>query len=125
MPNQNRKQPLRQEENPPYPEFAVEMVREFTKAISEQISPMREDVGVMKHTMGDLESQLRTHGQKLEDIVGIKHGISALEKESIEQGGKIETIDGHISTVKAILWVLGALAVILSSVSIILDFVKH
>lgn len=125
MPNPDRKSRLRREENPPYPEFAVEMVREFTKAISDEISPMRADVAVMKHTMADLESESKSHGQKLEDIIGIKHSINALEKESVKQGGKIETIGGHVDKVKGVVWAFGAILTILGGASVILELVKY
>jgi len=110
MPNPNRKPPLRREENPPYPPFAIDMLREFSKAISEEISPIREDIGVMKYAMNSLESQLRNHGEKLEAVVVMKHTITALETASDKQGNRIGKIEGHVHTVKAILWVLSGFA---------------
>jgi hypothetical protein len=120
MPNR-----LRQDEKPPYPEFAVEMVREFSKTISAEISPMRADVSVMKHAIYSLESQSKIHGQKLEDIVGIKHNISALESASTKQGIKIETIDGHIDKAKGAVWAFGIILTILGGASVILELVKY
>jgi hypothetical protein len=120
MPNR-----LRQDEKPAYPEFAVEMVREFTKAISAEISPMRADVGVMKQTIDDLKSQTKTHGEKLEEIIGIRHIVNSLETASKEQGGKIKTIEGHTDRVKGIVWAVGAGLAILSGLSIILELVWH
>ena len=101
MPDQNRKSRLRSEENPPYPEFAVEMVREFTKTISQEISPMRADV------------------------VGLKHSIGTLEKESAKQGTKIETIMSHVDKGKGALWAFGIILTILGGVSVILELVKY
>jgi hypothetical protein len=101
------------------------MVREFAKAISQEISPMRADVGVMKHTIDTMELKLETHGQKLEDIIGIKHSIGALEKESAWQGGKIETIDGHVDKAKGAVWAFGIILTILGGVSVILELVKY
>jgi hypothetical protein len=124
MPSSDRK-PLRSDENPPYPEFAVELVREFTKTISVEISPIRADVAVMKHSMDDLKSQTKTHGEKLEEIIGIRHTVNSLETASKEQGGKIKTIEGHTDRVKGIVWAVGAGLAILSGVSIILELVWH
>jgi hypothetical protein len=116
---------LRQGENPPYPEFAVDMVREFTKAISEQISPMREDVSVMKYAMGTLESQSKQHGEKLEAVMGMNHSIAALKTESDKHETKFETIDGHINRVKGMLWSFGAILTIIGGVSMILEILRY
>jgi hypothetical protein len=125
MPNQKPRSPLRSDENPPYPEFAIEILREVSKSISEAISPIREDIGIMKYAMGTMETQLRSHGEKLDAIVGMRHTLTALETKSEKQDTKIETIEGHVGTVKSILWVLSALAAIAGTVAIILELVKH
>lgn len=85
MPIPNPKSQLRSEENPPYPEFAIAMVREFTKAISEEISPIREDIGALKYAINGFQSEVRKHGNKLEDI------------------------QGHLRAVKRLLWFIGVL----------------
>jgi hypothetical protein len=82
MPDRSR---LRHDENPPYPEFAISMVREFTKAISEEISPIREDIGGVKYAITGFQSEVRKHGEKLEEI------------------------QGHLHVVKGILWFIGVL----------------
>ena len=123
--NPNRKSQLRREESPPYPEFVVELLREFSKAISGEISPMREDVGVMKHTMGNLESQLKTHGERLETILGMKHSIATLETASEKQGARIEKIEGHVTTEKAIVKVLSVVAAIIGGSIGIVEMLKY
>jgi hypothetical protein len=120
MPNR-----LRHDEKPPYPEFAVEIVREFTKTISAEISPMREDIGEMKHAVGSLELQSRTHGEKLEQIVGMNHRISTVETRSENQSTRIAKIEGHVSWFKGGLWVVGAILAIIGGVASILQLIKY
>ncbi len=120
MPNR-----LRHDEKPPYPEFAVEMVREFTKTISQEISPMREDIGVMKYAVGNLELQSRTQGEKLEQIVGMNHRISNVENRSENQSTRIAKIEGRVTWLKGGLWVFTALLAIIGGVTSILELVKY
>lgn len=92
---------LRQEENPPYPEFAFEMLREVTKAISGEISPIREDIGGMKHAIIAFQSELRKHGEKLEEM------------------------QGHLHAVRGILWFIGVLGAGLVIFASVLQIYKY
>src|ERR1700722_10791000 len=121
----DRKARLRQDENPPYPEFAIQMVREFTNAISEQISPMREDIAAMKYAMDSLGSQSKQHGEKLEAIVGLNHSVAALKTESYKHDTKFETIDGHLKRVKWMLLGFGGILTIFGGISMILEILKY
>lgn len=120
-----RKSRLRREENPAYPEFAVEMLREFSKTISEEISPIREDIGIMKITMNNVEAQVKSHGEKLEALVSMNHRITTLETGSEKQNTRMGKIEDHVHTWKAILGVTSAIAIIIAGAAGILEVVKY
>ena len=112
MPTQNPNRPprLRGDENPPYPEFAIEMLREVAKAISDQISPMREEIGAIKFAITSFQSELKSYGEKLGVVNELNHAVNALQTDSRKHGEKLETIEGHLRTVKKIVWFIGVLA---------------
>jgi hypothetical protein len=111
MPTRTPERPsrLRHNENPPYPEFAIEMLREVSKAISDEISPIREDIGAIKFAIASFQSELKSHGEKLGVLTEVAHDVKALQTESRKHGTKLEDVEGLVHKVKGILWFISVL----------------
>ncbi len=110
---------LRREENPPYPELAIEMLREISKTISAEISPVREGIGIVRYAMNTFESQLKNHGENLERLSGMEHSIETLRNVSQKHDDKLEKVEEHVHAVKGILWfigVVGGIAIVASAI---------
>jgi len=88
IPTSGRPPQLRREENPPYPGYDIEILREVLK--------INETVGQTAHAVNALESELKNHGEKLGRIAEMAHAIRTLENESKKHGDMLNKIDGHI-----------------------------
>jgi methyl-accepting chemotaxis protein len=115
MPNRSQERPsrLRSDENPPYPEFAIELLREVSKGVAEEISVLREDLSAMKDTIGALQTDLKENGEKLNAVPELKESLRTLENAARTQDRRMEEIEGRVHNTNVIVRVcatIGALA---------------
>ena len=104
MPDRSR---LRRDENPPYPEFGVQILSEVLK--------INEGVGETKGAVMTLQSEVKSQGERL----GI--ALKTLDRHA----DKLDKIEGHMHSVRGILWFLGALSAIAITVAAILEIYKY
>jgi hypothetical protein len=117
MPIRDPDRQLRHEEKPAYPDFAIEMVREFTK----EFAPLREDIGRIKEAMSGMSSKL----EKLDVIPEMKVSIRTLETSSQNQGQRLDRIENHTHGIRGILWFLGILGGIIVTAAAVLEIYKY
>lgn len=87
--NPERPSQLRREENPPYPEYDIEILREVLN--------IRDSVGETTCAVKTLESELKNHGEKLGSVAEMAQAIKNLETASRKQGLALEEVgkDAH------------------------------
>jgi hypothetical protein len=97
MPSRTPDRPsrLRREENPPFPEYDIAVLREVLK--------ISETVGETAYAVNALESELKNHGEKL------GAAIKTLEVASRKHGEMLEQVEGRVNSVRGILWFIGVL----------------
>lgn len=87
--NPERPSQLRREENPPYPEYDIEILRE--------VLSIKEAVGETTHAVQTFESELKNHGEKLGAVAEMAQAIKNLETASRKHGLTLEEVgkDAH------------------------------
>ncbi|HXC32709.1 MAG TPA: hypothetical protein VNZ56_09565 [Verrucomicrobiae bacterium] len=105
MPDRSNR--LRREENPPYPEFGIQVLREVLK--------INEGVGETKGAVKTLESELKTQGERLGTA------IKTLDRHS----EKLDKIEGHMHGVRGILWFLGVASAAIVTVAAVFELYKY
>jgi hypothetical protein len=104
-PSSERPPRLRRDEDPPYPEYAVAILRSALD--------IHQDIGGMKHAVEALEATTNKQGEKLEAITEMVHIVKSLKETSEKQSGRIENIEGQVhqakGTLTAFKWI-GAIA---------------
>jgi hypothetical protein len=80
---------LRSYEAAPIPQFAIDMVHEFNRTISQELSPLRENIGGIKSDIGNLRSDLQSQGQRLGTIETNLSTVTTTYKASVKTAGWI------------------------------------
>jgi hypothetical protein len=108
---------LRRDEDPPYPEYAVAILRSALD--------IHQEMEGMKHAVEALEATTNQQGAKLDAIAEIALAVKSLQDTSGKQSGKIENLEGEVQLAKGTLtafkWI-GAIAVVLFTA---LEIYKH
>jgi hypothetical protein len=89
MPSRGSDRPnrLRSYESAPIPQFAIDMLREFNRTISEEMSPVRENIEGIKNDLSNLRLELNGYGQRLGTIEQSLSAIKTSFKASVRTAG--------------------------------------
>jgi hypothetical protein len=108
---------LRQDENPPYPEYAV--------AILKSALDIHQDIGGIKHAVEALEATTQKQGEKLEAIAEMVHVVKSLKETSDKQSGRIENIEGQVHHAKGTLTAFKWIGAIVGVALTVLEIYKY
>jgi hypothetical protein len=98
---------LRHEENPPYPKFGIQVLREVLR--------INEGVEETKDAVKTLQREVRNQGERL------GAAIKSLDKHA----DKLEKIEAHLKSVKGILWFLGAVSAAIVTIAAFFELYKY
>ena len=105
-PSTNRTPRLRREENPPYPEHDIQILREVLR--------INEGVEETNAAVKTMESEVKNQGQR------VGTALRTLERHA----GKLDQIEGEVQGVRRILWWLAVMSAILATAAAVFEIFR-
>src|SRR5579872_4650634 len=108
---------LRRDEAPPYPEYAVAMLRSALD--------IHQDIGGLKSSIAALQATTNKQGENLEAIGEMMQIVKSLKETSERHSGRLESIETQVHRARRTLTVFAWIGAIVGVALTVVEIYKH